>query len=80
MFHELNCTDSCLFPSQEEVLKAIKEEWGFPQDEVDSSVDRVSLGLKDIIRGRRNKRASYVSQALKQREKADPKKKLTPAG
>lgn len=80
MFHELNCTDACLFPPDEEILKAIKEEWGIPQDEYNSSIDTICKNISDIVRGRRNRRASYVREVLKELEKSNPSNKLSPHG
>lgn len=65
MFHELNCTNSSIFPEQEDIIRALKEEWGIPEDENSPEVDPEFLDIANIIRGRKNKRGSYVREALK---------------
>lgn len=78
MFHELNCVDACLFPPKEDVILAVKEEWGLNEDE---SVTKLPLvDIKEVIRGRRNKRGGYVREALKQWEKDNSHIDLTTYG
>lgn len=80
MFHELNFTDACLFPEEEDIIKALKEEWSVQEDEISSEIDGNFLDIHDIIRGRRNRRGTYVRESLKKLASENPNYQLEQEG
>lgn len=80
MFHVDNCTDSCIYPEEEDIIKALKEEWGIPEEEISSEVDSTFLDIAEVIRGRRNRRSTYVRESLKFWNAENPLHVLTPEG
>lgn len=78
MYHELNCTDSCIYPPVEEIIKSVKEDMDISPNEIDSKINFDYKTIKDILRGRKNRRGTTIRISFNAWESANNDQKLDP--